>query len=316
MAILLTVLKVIGIILLVILGLVLLIVSIVLFCPIRYGIEGNLYDTGTWAKANVRFLIVKALGGYDKDDGLDYKIKILGFQVYPKKDTDEPKEEEEEDLLEFPEYDDELDDSDLVSHADSTSETVSDNETTSTELSTEVDSSVSESTAKPEPPVTSSDTSESEVQEEPKETLDDKLYKLSESLEKKLDENQRKINDTRKKIDHIMQFLDRDYVQRTIKRILKIVKILLKTIKPKKSKGYIHFGLNSPADTGDMLGKISAFYPLYGKWLNINPDFDYKVIEGDLNIKGRIRLYHVAFPVLWMIIGRDFRRTYKLAKKI
>ena len=309
MAILLTVLKVIGIILLVILGLVLLIVSIVLFCPIRYGIEGNLYDTGTWAKANVRFLIVKALGGYDKDDGLDYKIKILGFQVYPKKDTDEPKEEEEEDLLEFPEYDDELDDSDLVSHADSTSETVQANETESTSLPAEPEH-------KHEPPVTSSGTSESEVQEEPKETLDDKLYKLSESLEKKLDENQRKINDTRKKIDHIMQFLDRDYVQRTIKRILKIVKILLKTIKPKKSKGYIHFGLNSPADTGDMLGKISAFYPLYGKWLNINPDFDYKVIEGDLNIKGRIRLYHVAFPVLWMIIGRDFRRTYKLAKKI
>ena len=309
MAILLTVLKVIGIILLVILGLVLLIVSIVLFCPIRYGIEGNLYDTGTWAKANVRFLIVKALGGYDKDDGLDYKIKILGFQVYPKKDTDEPKEEEEEDLLEFPEYDDELDDSDLVSHADSTSETVQANETESTSLPAEPEH-------KHEPPVTSSGTSESEVQEEPKETLDDKLYKLSESLEKKLDENQRKINDTRKKIDHIMQFLDRDYVQRTIKRILKIVKILLKTIKPKKSKGYIHFGLNSPADTGDMLGKISAFYPLYGKWLNINPDFDYKVIEGDLNIKGRIRLYHIAFPVLWMIIGRDFRRTYKLAKKI
>ena len=309
MAILLTFLKVIGIILLVILGLVLLIVSIVLFCPIRYGIEGNLYDTGTWAKANVRFLIVKALGGYDKDDGLDYKIKILGFQVYPKKDTDEPKEEEEEDLLEFPEYDDELDDSDLVSHAESTSETVQANETESTSLPAEPEH-------KPEPPVTSSDTSESTVQEEPKETLDDKLYKLSENLEKKLDENQRKINDTRKKIDHIMQFLDRDYVQRTIKRILKIVKILLKTIKPKKSKGYIHFGLNSPADTGDMLGKISAFYPLYGKWLNINPDFDYKVIEGDLNIKGRIRLYHVAFPVLWMIIGRDFRRTYKLAKKI
>ena len=309
MAILLTFLKVIGIILLVILGLVLLIVSIVLFCPIRYGIEGNLYDTGTWAKANVRFLIVKALGGYDKDDGLDYKIKILGFQVYPKKDTDEPKEEEEEDLLEFPEYDDELDDSDLVSHAESTSETVQANETESTSLPAEPEH-------KPEPPVTSSDTSESTVQEEPKETLDDKLYKLSENLEKKLDENQRKVNDAKKKVDHIMQFLDRDYVQRTISRILKILKILLKTIKPKKSKGYIHFGMSSPADTGDMLGKISAFYPLYGKWLNINPDFDYKVIEGDLNIKGRIRLYHIAFPVVWMLIGRDFRRTYKLAKKI
>ena len=119
-----------------------------------------------------------------------------------------------------------------------------------------------------------------------------------------------------KKTDHVLQFLDRDYVERTIIRALKIVKRLFGTIKPKKSKGYLHMGLKSSADTGMMLGKIAAFYPLYGRWLTIEPDFYNKVIEGDIDIKGRIYLFRVVGPVLRMALTRDFWRTYKLAKKI
>ena len=118
------------------------------------------------------------------------------------------------------------------------------------------------------------------------------------------------------KVDHVLQFLDRDYVERTIKRVLNIVKRLFGTIKPKKSKGYLHMGLKSSADTGMMLGKIAAFYPMYGRWLTIEPDFYNKVIEGEIDIKGRIYLFRVVGPVLRMALTRDFWRTYKLAKKI
>jgi hypothetical protein len=75
-------------------------------------------------------------------------------------------------------------------------------------------------------------------------------------------------------------------------------------------------GLKSSADTGMMLGKIAAFYPMYGRWLTIEPDFYNKVIEGDIDIKGRIYLFRVVGPVLRMALTRDFWRTYKLAKKI
>mgnify|MGYP007070168258 CR=1 FL=1 len=95
-----------------------------------------------------------------------------------------------------------------------------------------------------------------------------------------------------------------------------MLKRLLGTIKPKKSKGYLRFGLKSSADTGMMLGKAAAFYPLYGRWLTIEPDFYNKVIEADIDIKGRIYLFRVVFPVLRILISRDFWRTYKLSKKI
>ena len=88
MVVLLTILKVIGIILLVLLGLILLILLLVLFAPIRYNIAGNYYESATWVKGSVRFLVIKALAGFDKDDGLDYKVQVLGFQVYPRKEKE------------------------------------------------------------------------------------------------------------------------------------------------------------------------------------------------------------------------------------
>ena len=75
-------------------------------------------------------------------------------------------------------------------------------------------------------------------------------------------------------------------------------------------------GLSSPAQTGEVLGKISMFYALYGRWLTIDPDFYNKVIEGNIDIRGRIYLFRFVFPAIRIILSRDFWRTKKLAEKI
>ncbi len=144
----------------------------------------------------------------------------------------------------------------------------------------------------------------------------DKFEEITDRADEKIDELDKKYEKTMTKYDHVMQFLERDYVERTIKRALKILKRLFGTIKPKKSKGYVHFGLGSSADTGMMLGKVSSFYPLYGRWLVLDPDFYNKGVEGDIDIKGRIYLFRIVGPALRMVLTRDFWRTYKLAKKI
>jgi len=144
----------------------------------------------------------------------------------------------------------------------------------------------------------------------------DKFEEITDKADEKIDELDQKYEKAMTKYDHVMQFLERDYVERTIKRALKILKRLFGTIKPKKSKGYVHFGLGSSADTGMMLGKVSSFYPLYGRWLVLDPDFYNKGVEGDIDIKGRIYLFRIVGPALRMVLTRDFWRTYKLAKKI
>ena len=81
MAIFLTVLKILGIVILCILGLVLLILLLVLFCPFRYTVGGEMYDE-VRADASVRWLFIKVLVDYTKEKGLVYKLKLLGIPIY------------------------------------------------------------------------------------------------------------------------------------------------------------------------------------------------------------------------------------------
>ena len=340
-SVLLTILKVIGIILLCVLGLVLLAVLLVLFCPISYRLSAVHNEQETVANVKVGFLIIKALANFTKGEGLNYSVKALFFKVFPR---DGAKEEDDgEDLLE--DYLDEHDDDDIT--IDITNESQDSDEDLglpepdfeseeSNELQEdesleddnisidqflEEEDSVSESPEEEIDGVEASEESAEKISFKQKvsDGIDKAADKVDEVLDKadqKVDEVDKKYNDIMVKVDHVLQFLDRDYVERTIKRVLNIVKRLFGTIKPKKSKGYLHMGLKSSADTGMMLGKIAAFYPMYGRWLTIEPDFYNKVIEGEIDIKGRIYLFRVVGPVLRMALTRDFWRTYKLAKKI
>ena len=340
-SVLLTILKVIGIILLCVLGLVLLAVLLVLFCPISYRLSAVHNEQETVANVKVGFLIIKALANFTKGEGLNYSVKALFFKVFPR---DGAKEEDDgEDLLE--DYLDEHDDDDITiditnesqdsdedlglpepdfeseeSNESQEDESLEDDNISIDQFLEEEDS-VSESPEEEIDGVEASEESAEKISFKQKvsDGIDKAADKVDEVLDKadqKVDEVDKKYNDIMVKVDHVLQFLDRDYVERTIKRVLNIVKRLFGTIKPKKSKGYLHMGLKSSADTGMMLGKIAAFYPMYGRWLTIEPDFYNKVIEGEIDIKGRIYLFRVVGPVLRMALTRDFWRTYKLAKKI
>ena len=360
MAIFLTILKVIGIILLILLGIILLFIALILFTPISYRLSAVHNEDQTKANVKVGFLFIKALAGYEKGVGLDYSVKALFFKVFPRNgkeedysDSDFPdnefdaledyleqQDQEEQqnqlnqidssdDLLNSPDFQSDIKPDVSLEKPEVTQQVKEDNPQESLEQSLE--QSIEQTELSQEDNIVNQDENkiEEKIEEKTEEKIDiktkigntldnvqDKYYELTDKADKKLEEADRKYNQLMIKIDHVMQFLDREYVQRTLKRFLKVMKRLFGTVKPKKSKGYIHYGLNSSADTGMVLGKVSAFYPLYGGWLTIEPDFYNKVIEGDLDIKGRIYLFRVVFPVLGMALTRDFWRTYKLAKKI
>ena len=340
-SVLLTILKVIGIILLCVLGLVLLVVLLVLFCPISYRLSAIHNEQETVANVKVGFLIIKALANFTKGEGLNYSVKALFFKVFPRGSSKE--EDDGVDLLE--DYLEEHDDDDITIDITNESEDSDEdlglpepdfeseesNESQEDESLEDADFSIDQFleeedsvSENPKEEIDEPDASEESEDKIPfKQKISDAMDKASDKVDEvldktdqKVDEVDKKYNDIMVKVDHVLQFLDRDYVERTIIRALKIVKRLFGTIKPKKSKGYLHMGLKSSADTGMMLGKIAAFYPLYGRWLTIEPDFYNKVIEGDIDIKGRIYLFRVVGPVLRMALTRDFWRTYKLAKKI
>ena len=297
MAIFLTVLKILGIVILCILGLVLLILLLVLFCPFRYTVGGEMYDE-IGADASVRWLFIKVLVDYTKEKGLVYKLKLLGIPIYSS--DKEPKEKKPE-----KEKDKEETGSEAGTEAADTGK--EDSEKPGTELAVTQDSTeLTYSDDEPYEEVMGTEEKEGLFD---KPSTKDKIDGIINNITKKKDEFELKM-------DHLDQFLDRPYVQRTIDRVKWALIVILKEIRPRSGKGYLHLGLENPADTGELLGAMSAFSWFIIGWLTFEPDFTKKVIEGDLHISGRIILGIIAGPLIRIAISRDFWKTYKLAKKI
>ncbi|MBR1507763.1 MAG: DUF2953 domain-containing protein [Eubacterium sp.] len=300
MAIFLTVLKILGIVILCILGLVLLILLLVLFCPFRYTVGGEMYDE-VRADASVRWLFIKVLVDYTKEKGLVYKLKLLGIPIYSSdKEPKEKKPEKEKDKEE-------------TGSEAGTEASLAGNEDgekpaeTGTELVVTPDST--ELTYSDDEPYEEVMGTEEKKGLFDKPSTKDKIDGIINNITKKKDEFE-------VKMDHLDQFLDRPYVQRTIDRVKWALIVILKEIRPRSGKGYLHLGLEDPADTGELLGALSAFSWFIIGWLTFEPDFTKKVIEGDLHISGRIILGIIAGPLIRIAISRDFWKTYKLAKKI
>ncbi len=87
LAVILSILKVAGIVVLILLGIILLLLLILLFWPVRWQIRGSKHEEGADLKANASWLfgIVRFRGRYE-DGGFPYKLTVFGHQVYPKKE--------------------------------------------------------------------------------------------------------------------------------------------------------------------------------------------------------------------------------------
>ena len=81
---------------------------------------------------------------------------------------------------------------------------------------------------------------------------------------------------------------------RTFKEAFRVIKteglVILKHIRPKKITGYVKFGFDDPALTGQVLGVAGMFYPVLPKKLAVIPDFEEARLEADVKVKGRIFL--------------------------
>ena len=347
MSILLAILKIIGIVLLVVIGIVVFLLLLVLFCPICYRIKADHNEDNTNVDLKIRYIFVKTVASFVKGEGLKYKVKFLFFTLLNSENKkDDEDDEDGMDVMDLDPNDDfsgsgffdepsqnndaeslENQDSDEEAEGQAAKET-QDNDNSPEDASADVTevTETSETEANESEVIdsaaTDTDMSDTEAEVISKIQTEDDLSvidKIDDGLEKisnKTDELVQKCDKIATKIEHVEQFIEKPFVQKTFKRAFKIIKKLFGTIKPKKSSGYLKFGLSSAASTGEMLGRLARVYPLYGRWLEIEPDFYHKVIEANVDIKGRIYIFRIVGPALRLLISRDFWRTLKLAKKI
>lgn len=313
-------LKILGCILLVILSLLLILLLVVLFVPIRYDVSGKYYSTPEFlGKITWLFGAISATSEF-KDKKLSVRVKFLWKTFI---DTEKEKDTKSEDQL-----------SDLeISDDERTMEIYESEFEESLKNTGESEQSKLEDKVSNELPVSSkalddqavnksrrTDEKQHKKNSTNKKTIIEKIFIWIGSLFDRIDaffeHTEEKIDAFSCKIHKIKKFIYAECTQNSLKFLKKMLVSILKHISPDKVRGKVHFGMDKPSMTGKILGYTSAFYPLYGESIQLIPDFDQKVVEGDLAIKGSLRLYIFVVWALKALLCKDIRKLIKYIKHL
>ncbi len=132
----------------------------------------------------------------------------------------------------------------------------------------------------------------------------------------KLSELKDKAIDIKNKISIIKEFIFSEYVKGIICIVRGNVLKLLKKLKPRKLKSDIVFGMGDPCLTGEILGGIAVFMAVTGMMINVTPDFERQILEGRLEVAGKIRIFALIRIALGIIMSKEWKSFYKEAMRI
>lgn len=263
-------LKIIGIILLALLLFLLLTACCILFVPVRYRAKGSYHQD---LKGKVKFTwllhMISLQVEYEKETSA--VVRIFGFKVFPKKKKQKKRAKKTSNA-----YQEELD-QEKEELTDKTADLI---ETITTPAEEFVDQA-KEIDSRP-------------VAEKKKKQKQSRWHKLQKKL-LGLIEKAKKI---KIQIDDIKTFLQDPKNTKVFRLIYKEVRKVLRHILPQRGKGNVVFGFEDPYTTGQVLSAVSLFYGWYPSKISIYPVFDEKILEADLEFKGRMRVSTLTFWLL------------------
>ena len=336
-AVLLTILKITGIVLLCILGFVLLVPLTLLIIPFRYRINGRKTETESdkildalKAEIHVTWLLHFAHIGVIFDRVLDLWIKILGIKFIKKNlwngpkpkdhnknvaddesywpdDFDEDFPDEPAEYEKQPEITEDSTDKESVNESLKESIKESDSEDAGNKEKAPEGKSLKEDSKK------SKKTGERSAQSDEKDIFDrigEKIEKISELLEKP-EEFVDKAVDT---YDYYTHLLGTKGAEKSIEFLKEETLKILKSLRPRKSCAYVDYASTDPE-------KTAKVYELYGCLLGIMPkkskvyiDFDDDRLYFDITLKGNIYLGYIVIHGLKIILNKRLKKFIKLLK--
>jgi|GEM_PF-1311167 len=321
-AVLLTILKTIGIVLLWIIAIAVILLALILFVPVRYKACGEWHESYK-INACVSWLFhLVHFGVHFDGSGLTYKLRIAGIPVFSDQGSgrkhsrkhvrphrkrqssenagfsqDDPllQERAEEEKYDF--------EDDLQKYDEDTEDT--------------------EDTENP------GSTDQAAIQDRQKgkarNRLMDFLHRIR-SFMKQLPEKLRHFGESVKhagaKLKHLWRqkekwedFFASETFHRALESAKKYILILLKRIRPRKIEITAHYGFEDPSSTGKVYGILSIVRTyLPGKY-SITPDFSEKCLEGDFLLAGRIIMIQIIPPVWHLYRDKNIRRCYHKFRK-
>lgn len=293
-----TILKVIGIILLVVLALILAVVLCVLFVPVKYRAVGSFDNTDIRAKAHASWLFHLFALHIEYAQETDGYIRLAFVKKKLFDDSDSEYEDYESDY-ENDEYDEE------AAEADSGADNYETLYIDSMDDDAKEKDKVSENTGnKPEIPA-----------DESEHITDGKTYKKrNKKLHKK--SHKKQFKDKSHKLKTGIDKLKREYSDERNKAAFSHLKkelfIILKRICPRRLRLTMVYSTGSPDTTGISLGVLACFPVGYTNRWRITPDFESErpYAKGGFDIKGYVIVISILAATLRILFDKNCRRLY------
>ena len=312
---------IVGKILLGILLFILILLLLILFLPICYRVKGKIDAEGKSLNAKVSWFFGLIRLRFDYPEPARPILKLAFFTLTGKEEKESNEKQEESGKEDRPEESGKEDvpgkeaEESLDKLEENPEKPVVSEEETKLEQDKAEELSAEESEESPtessvESDEARNDNDESESPEEKKKAK--KLPKVRKSKEEKESEKARKKEKFQKLLDDVKYYKalweEKDtqpFVKDALARVLHVLKNLL----PKKIRGRILFGAASPDVTGYVYGVYCVLKTMYPKRfsLEVTPDFERKVLEADLLIKGRFMVITLLIDALRIFFDKRFR---------
>lgn len=292
-----TILKVIGIILLVVLALILAVVLCVLLVPVKYRAVGSFDNTDIRAKAHASWLLhLFALHIEYADEADGYiRLAFVKKKLFDDSDSD----------YEADEYDEE------TAKPDSGADNY---ETLYIDSMDDDAKAEDESTAQIHNEQRTVNDDNQHIKQQTKRNHQKKYKKRSEKLHKK--SHKKQFKDKSDKIKTGIEKLKREYSDERNKAAFSHLKkelfIILKRICPRRLRLTMVYSTGSPDTTGISLGILACFPVGYTNRWRITPDFESEkpYAKGSFDIKGHVIVISILAATLRILFDKNCRRLY------
>lgn len=308
----LTILKILGILLLVVIGLLIFGILAILFVPLRYDGKISYNEKNQCVATHITWLfrLICIEGGYQEK--VYARARLLWFTLWKWK-ADE-KENDKEDHLESADYSEE--ELDRLLEERSQKEESKEETKEATVIEEKMDEpAVEENLTEVQP--TEIEPKEVELNEAKSNEAKSNEAESTEKKPKKIQFQQigKRIKEIKEKIKHIKEMASDQRIHRAILLLIDGAWKMVRHSLPRKIKGRAKFGFEDPSTTGQILTYVSLLYPCYAKSVELVPMFTEKVIDLDLYFRGRVRLFSLIWICVKIWFDRNFRYLYKKVKK-
>lgn len=339
--ILLFLLKLIGIVLLVILGLIVLILAIILLTPIRYRIGASKYQT-IQAEGKVTWLfrliemVFKLDTGAEEGKRLHLSFRIAWLKLY---DNQKPKEKRiKQKKTRKTKSKPESKQSEKVIQA-KPEQPEAKVQPIKTEQAAEMKNEMPKAVHSENPGNESAEKHEEKLIEGPKESAVEKILRLAKNAANKilslirgvfslicsilgipskimdgLEKLENFFTKLREKKEAFLAFYNETHNHQWFTAFWRRLKKLLLRILPRADRLYLHFGFEDPATTGQVLGGLSILYPICGEKMELCPEFNEEILEGEVKCHGRIRPVSLVIFAVKSFLNKQFFSMVKQFK--